>query len=417
MRSFHPPHLAPIFRLGLFAALLALLAAVGLSRGSSELLRFADQILSEVSNLRGLEVKGDVEKGIKTADEIRESLRLKIEEEVGEERLQKERRLLVRLGVVPPDYDYFGGVLELLDEQVAGYYDPTTKTLYVASWLSAMQQKEALTHELVHALQDQYFDLENWLDGGLENDDEALARKALVEGEAMALTIDHALQPFRRSFLNLPNLKDFLTGLLQKHQSDSPAMESTPEFVREHFIFPYLYGVRFLQVYRRWHPWSDLEKVYADPPKSTEQILHPQKYAGMRDDPTPVDRLQLPTSLPSGWAIDYANVMGEFSTYLWLRQFINEPAAKQASSGWDGDALQLLRHDAGGAGFHLASVWDDESHAAQYYTAVRKMLQARYPEIQLAERGENHELWSGNQVVARLQLDGVRTEYWELDQQ
>ncbi len=399
---------------GLALLLAALLGGAWLQR-PSELLQLADQILTEVSNLRGLEVRSSVEKGFKTADQIRESLKAMIEEEVGPERVESEGRLLARMGVIPPDYEYLRGVLDLLDEQVAGYYDAKAKTLFIASWLGAAQQKEALTHELVHALQDQYFDLQAMLDAVKDNDDQTLALKALVEGEAVALTIDHALQPHRRSFLNLPNLKNFLSKMMEEHESKSPAMQATPEFLQELFIFPYLHGVRFLQVYRRWHPWSDLEKVYADPPRSTEQILHPEKYAARRDDPTPLDRLQLPENLPAGWAIDYTNVLGEFSTYLWLKQFINEPNARKASSGWDGDAIQLLRHPDGGWGIAFASVWDDEMHAGQFFTALREMLQARYPAAQLSEESDQHELWLTDQVQIRFQRTGVRVEYWELD--
>ncbi len=399
----------------IFTLVLSSVFALGLAQDSEQLFRFADQIFTEVSNLRGLEIHAPVQKGVKSAAEIRESLRLQIEKEYGAERIENDRRLLVRLGVIPADYEYLSEVLDLFDEQVAGYYDPKSKTLFIASWLTAQQQKEALIHELAHALQDQHFELQAFLEEVDDDDDAALARKAVVEGEAVALTLDHSLQPFRRNFLNLPNLKESLAKIMRQNSENSTKLKATPEFLREVFVFPYLHGVRFLQVYRRWHPWEDMVKIYADPPKSTEQILHPEKYAGRRDDPTPVDRLQMPASLPPGWAIEYTNVLGEFSIYLWLKQFINEPLARQASRGWDGDAVQLLRHPGGGWGFAFRSVWDDAAHAQQFFEAVGQMVGAKHPASESTEESVVRNTWKTADLEIQVDLNGDQVEYFELD--
>ncbi len=396
--------------------LLAGVLAVAWLPRDRELLKMSDQIFGEVSRLRGLEILTPVDKGIKSSDEIRELLHQKILEEIGEERVERERRLLVRMGLMPEEYDYLGSVLELLDEQIAGFYDPKTKSLSIASWLTAEQQKETLAHELVHALQDQHFDLAGLLEAVKDNDDELMARKAIVEGEALVVALDHTLQPFRRDFLTLPNLDELLGRSLREAQEQSKALKNTPRFIRELFVFPYLHGARFLQVYRRWHPWEDVAKLYQDPPRSTEQILHPEKYTSRRDDPTPLDRSQLPSSLEGPWAVDYSAVMGEYTVYLWLREFVPEPTARRASAGWDGDVFQLLGHADGHGGWSLHSVWDGPRDAAQFFEALGRVVQARYPGAEQLEESEERRTWRIPGLILEARIDGDRVQFWEVDQ-
>src|SRR5207253_11127464 len=83
------------------------------------------------------------------------------------QRLRRSELVLKKFGLLPRDFNLQRFLLALLREQVAGYYDPKTKTVNLLNWFDAEQQKPVLAHELTHALQDQSFGLEKWMKSGV----------------------------------------------------------------------------------------------------------------------------------------------------------------------------------------------------------------------------------------------------------
>ena len=59
-------------------------------------------------------------------------------------------------------------MLQLLTEQIAGFYDDKTKTVNLLNWVDADEQEPVLAHELTHAVQDQKVGLEKWSDSGFK---------------------------------------------------------------------------------------------------------------------------------------------------------------------------------------------------------------------------------------------------------
>ncbi len=384
----------------------------------SSLIAAADQILNEISHIRRLSVDSPVQKGVKSKAEIKNALQEKLNEEFSTEELERERRALVKLGLLPADYDYVNGALSLLEEQIAGYYDPDTKTFYIADWLSNEEQKATMAHELTHALQDQHFGLNALIENIKGNDDLLQARRALVEGEAVAVMFDYLLRPLRKDFLNLPDLKEVYTASLRETRTRQKVLDEAPEYLRETLLFPYVYGSRFLQVYRRWHKWEDVADLYREPPTSTEQIMHPGKYAGMRDDPTEVAPLGHPRDFDEAWNSIYHNVLGEFGTYLLLKQFVAETVADRASKGWDGDSFQLFEGPDGRQGLFLRSVWDTAYDAQQFFEAYQQLVAAKYPgaaPLESAESPDKVREWEGNGSRVRLELNGDWISVWEIE--
>lgn len=111
--------------------------------------------------------------------------------------------MLKRMGLLPVDADYEKLLFELLSEQVAGFYDPYRKTLYVADWLPLDMQRPALAHEIQHALQNQRFDLKKLARPLKSEGDRQLAQAAVVEGDGTAVMMEFAARGMgvgRRSF-------------------------------------------------------------------------------------------------------------------------------------------------------------------------------------------------------------------------
>src|SRR5690606_6048079 len=160
------------------------------SDSGKALLERADQVLEATAEFRGLDAKEPVEKGLMLKDQLREILLEKLAEENEQDDLLNEAKLLKRLGLLDPDVDYEAFVVDLLTEQIAGFYDDETKELYILEGQDDAFLDTVLSHELFHAIQDQVFGIGVIRAGGDDNADLLAARIALVEGDAVAVMID-----------------------------------------------------------------------------------------------------------------------------------------------------------------------------------------------------------------------------------
>ncbi len=377
------------FRLIAFSALLGTFTLLGQER--SALSDMADEILQAISDLRELEPRRDVQKGVLSREQIGEVFRKRIAEDYSAEDLEKERSLLVKLGVLPREYDYVEGTMQILNEQVAGYYDPRDKTLFIADWLPPETQQMTMAHELAHALQDQHYELEEILSGKDQNGDALLARRAIVEGDAVGVMFDYLLLPLQRSFVSLPNLKDLYEQTLNQQlsgQSQSQQLQKAPAFIRDSLLFSYVYGARFMQVYRKSFSWAETGGLYRRLPRSTEQIIHPEKYFSEPDDPTRIDTAVDDALID--WETEYSDIFGEYQAQLALREYLTDEKAELATAGWDGDRIRLLRHEDGKLALQWDTIWDDDSEAREFRDHYAELIRLKYqigaPETQPESR-------------------------------
>src|SRR5947207_11930205 len=145
-------------------------------------------------------------------------------------------------------------LLALLHEQVAGYYDPKTKTVNLLDWVDVEQQRPVLAHELTHALQDQSFGLEKWMKAGagdvaanrkdstqadIESDEAAAARQAVVEGQAMVVLIDYMLEPTGQSLKDSPQIVEALKQGMLVGKADTIKFHNATLYLKEALTFTF----------------------------------------------------------------------------------------------------------------------------------------------------------------------------------
>ena len=394
--------------------------AVGSPKGTAseadELRRAADAVLAKVSALRNLPATRSVGTGLQSREEIRSYVLGRMAEEYPPEELELDRRLLVKLGLIPESLDYRGTLLQLLTEQVAGYYDPETGTLYVADWVPVEEQLPVMAHELAHALQDQHFDLDKLLEGVEGNEDASQAHVAVVEGEGLGLMLEYVLNPVGASFLDIPDIVRMQKNQMEEARQRFDVFRRVPAFFQEALLFPYVQGARFLQHHVRRIGWGGVDRLYADLPRSTEQILHPEKYESPRDDPTHVEPPPLPSGLGGRWDRIYRNVLGEFMLRLVLDEFLEESLARMAAAGWDGDSVQLYQGPDGELALSIRSVWDTESDAVEFFDAYRSLIRLKYQQAKPREApGEApaQRLWRTETDALFLERVGQRVDLVE----
>jgi len=378
----------------------------------SQILRALDELVGTTARVRGLEPKGPIQKGIKSREEITGYMNRKINEDYQTERILLEEKMLKKTGLLPEKTDYEKLVVNLLTEQVQGFYDPEERMLFIASWLPMSAQEEVMMHEITHALQDQHFDLQAKFraNRNSDNDDYLLAQQALFEGDATVAALQFTIEPFKRHFSELPDLAFIMETQMEAEMSSSPVLASTPRFLRETLIFPYGYGASFLQAIWKQNPsWEAVNKIYSDMPASSEQIMHPEKYYGTRDNPKPVNAAAKAAKLGEEWKIPYKSVFGEFMLGQMLELHLNKDRARRAATGWGGDEVLLLQNAAGQNVVWIETEWDTADDAEKFFDAMDEWFRLHYPKASRRAAPEGFSLIQNGEFSAlSRQGTGVR---------
>ncbi|HEX6836948.1 MAG TPA: hypothetical protein VF334_10275 [Polyangia bacterium] len=374
------------------------------------LLAAADEIARQVAGLRGLNLKAPLQRGVLTRDEIGAKLKDRIGKEYTPEEVRTEARVLKRLGLLGPDVDYERLLLDLLMEQVAGFYDPFAAKLYIADWLPLEMQRPALAHEIEHALQDQHFDLKKFATPIKDDGDRQLAHSALVEGDATAVMLEFQAQSMGLPADQLPELiAQMSKTLIQTSigQAQAPLFDKAPPFVRETLMFPYLTGLLFVESFRRTSPWSKVDDVFKSPPESTEQVMHPEKYVA-HEHPTKIT--PAPIAALGARKEVRRDIFGELVMKILFATAPPPPAtavskkagsgatldvdvqalAEKAAAGWGGDREVAYADPAepnGPVTVVDLSTWDTEGDAKEAELVAQRLLQ------KLADADTGHDDW------------------------
>lgn len=360
------------------------------------------EIESQVAQLRGLASTGPVARSLLTPEELRQRVIDDFFSDYSEAEARDDALVLSLLGLLDPDFDLVNFYIDLFSEQIAGYYDDEVKQMFVVQG-EGFRGTERLTyaHEYVHTLQDQVYGFEEGLDytdESCEIDTERCAGiQALVEGDATLLE-EEWLQTYASS-QDYADIREFFDNF------ESPVYDSAPSFMRQDFIFPYTYGADFVREIKRQGGWSAVNAVYANPPISTEQILHPDHYPS--DTPLNIPVPEALSALGSGWREIERNVIGEWYTQLVLANQLDPDRASRAAGGWGGDMYVAYANDtqANGA-FLLIMQWDDAGEAAEYADAFTDYSDRRFGSGTQTETGWE---WDSSAGVSLFEISGAQT--------
>lgn len=393
-----------------FALVLAPAPARAQRAAPAELLAAARAVTREVSGIRRLPVLQPVDFQVSDRATIQEYARLALEREMGETGWEAYGRLLTHVGLIPPEVDLQELVLQLYVEQIAGYYDPARKAFYLADWLPQLLQRAVVAHEVTHALQDQHFELEAWLAELGPTDDGTLARAAVAEGDAMAAMLAYMLAPTGMEMEDLPGIRELLQGEAGRVASTYPTFDQAPKALQRLLTFPYVEGTDFVLAVHRAGGWDAVNRLYEDPPASTEQVLHPERYRAPRDAPRAVE----PPAGPEGAEPQVRGSWGEFGVSLVLEAALGDSAAANAAArGWDGDAYALYPAADGGSEFGWTLVWDDPAAAERFAEAYAQATVRRFPASSKLVTGSGRFEFAGAARRLRLTWSGDRVEVRE----
>jgi hypothetical protein len=394
----------------LAAALAGPLAAQDAPRGEGgdggphPLLRTVDRIARQTPAIRGLELRENVPTDVMDRPALEALMQKMLRDEYPPEMIELAEKAYKALDLIAADVDLIEAFSAFATSQVAAFYEPDTKRIYVLDDLREMMIEMApgvpaemaaamiepmitntLAHEFTHALQDQHFDLNRLIDASKHDDDMALAVHALIEGDAMIAGTAVMLGSAAQALAMSPDA----AAMSAMGATLTPGLAEAPAIFRESLLFPYVNGWVFSLRIAKDEGFAAIDRALRDPPISTEQVLHPEKYLA-REAPLAVGLPELEGVVSE--RLIGANVMGELQTRILLG---GSPDAIAAAEGWGGDAYAVFEAAAGEGDlldrlrFVWVTVWDTEADAEEfaieYAAQVRRRAHGRtgsYPEVE-----------------------------------
>jgi hypothetical protein len=336
------------------------------------------QVEEQTSEIRGLPFKHPVDYKMIARNELRALLVGKVREQYSEQEIRDYSRSLAALGLVPAGTDLLDAMVSLYDEQVGAFYVPEERALYTfkdLAWTSGLD-KMLLSHELTHALQDQNFDLTTFALKVKDNDDLALANAALIEGDAtLEMTLWYA------QHTDPGHILGDVAAMLKQNVTK---LRDAPPYLREMLLFPYQEGQTFAMALYSDGGTAALNAAFRNPPRSTQQILHPEKFLTERHDPVAVE---VPPVQSPGWRLIGNNVLGEFGIRSLLGQESGAWEAQLVAQGWRGDRYHAYeRGKDGPTAVVWVTVWDGEPSAAEFEDAYNRLDKKREATPQMTAR-------------------------------
>ena len=366
-------------RLGFAALILA-----GATASASPL----TEAMHEVERLRGLTFVRDVTQRTVDRDELRALLRAEVVKSVPYSPEQYVSILAAFQLIDSSSPALIDKLLDLYQSQVLAFYDPRSHTYFAVRQLpeamaglgdSEMLRQSVVMHELMHALQDQRFDASR-RDEELQKDvDAELAYHALLEGEATLVMIDYLLDRAGQSLQTAID-NDMLVNLAAMTSAADKSIDpGTPRYFVESLKFPYIDGLRLvIDGYRRGG-WKEIDRMHANPPRSTREVLHRQEYFARLNGVAagfspPIGALK---SAATPLTVEH---MGEFH---W-RYFVGE-----AATGWVDDRVTFLQNPACQMTVIAETQWESEDRARAFESAYVSFLRGRGIEPKVNARGRS----------------------------
>ena len=368
---------------------------------AQELFASIDDTLTWLSKDTGYAIKKKVTGELASREQVAKYVDEKMNEDEDAKRLERSEIVLKKFGLLPRDFNLHKFLVDLLQEQVAGYYDVKTKKMYLLDWLSADAQKPVLAHELTHALQDQNFDLKNWEspkapksgdkeEYTFDEDEASTARSAVAEGQGMVTLVDYMLRGSGTTLAEAPQVADAMRKAMTSN-SDYPLLEKAPLMIRESLVFPYGDGLTFESALLQRGKDAAFSGAFRRPPQDTHEVMDVTAYLHNR----PAQWLVLPDLRPelgSKYEKYDEGSIGQLDTRILAKQYADESAAKDMAEAWRGGAyyaaenkdakltgtakiglLYLSRWDSDDSADDFAKIYAD--YVPQRYSSAKKVIQ------------------------------------------
>lgn len=388
-------------------AMILIFVPFALAQGTSAQI---EEVFAQTEAIRRLQASPGIKVNFLSREQLEERMLEDFEKDNPEEEMKDAEEIMEMLGFIDPDLDLKEFYVDLLTEQVAGFYDPEDDGLYLISEereSMSVMDRYTLAHEFVHYLQDANFDLmrppfHDPEGAEVETDDDAsFAATCLVEGDAMI-----ASEFWLTEYVDV---SEMLEMQLESGDYSSEVLDSAPDYIRDGLLFPYTEGTEFVRYIHKRGGFAAVDAAFSDPPTTTEQIYHPEKYVE-GEVPVAVELEDLSDTLGEGFVLDYQNVLGEFDVFELFKPYMREASAKRAAEGWGGNNCHYYNNEDGDKLLVQEYAWDSSKDAQEFTSAFLAYVEGRFGEK--ARKGESAgawETWKTGDYFIGVKVDGDRT--------
>jgi len=356
--------------------MLQLLFHIAMAAPPGTTLPHIEATAADVALRRELPLLAPVDSAMFTEAELRERIETSLLEDYPADEIRGDAATLVALGFCEPGVDLFAVYREIFVEQIGGFYDPSERRLVLVRRPDgdASMEQIVVEHELVHALQDQSFDLTALDERPFDDSDIETAIHALVEGDASFFNVLGMAGEFVGNISSLP----LGNGGAAVHSEPGTALAAAPDILSRSLVFPYIQGAAFVQALHASDGYRAVNVAYRSrPPLSTEQILHPDRYLALIPD-WPI-AVTLPETLDAGsaWTVVDEDTLGELGMLSWL-EAVGGQVAVGTPLGWGGDRYRTYLTPEGQPVLAWYTVWDSPQDAERFATRAKGVVEARH---------------------------------------
>lgn len=332
-------------------------------------------IEDKAAAVRGLIVKSDVPELFITPQQLHDYFAAYVGQGYTIEEAQQDEMIawLMRL-IKQRDVDLKEKAVEVHTEGILGFYSPDTKQLFVLGEADNMnlQTRSTLAHEFTHALQDQHFDLVDLIQQYSHDSDRRLAMRALIEGDATVSEMSYVYYNEKIDFSKQQASAARNNAQDQSSEEEEQNMEGM--YVGRTIYFPYIQGSDFVYDLAQVGGYSTINQTYQDPPVSSEQIMHPEKYLQTPHDiPMNVALPPLTDTLGTGWTFNRQDTSGEWELLMMLDE-TGVSKSEEAAAGWGGAKYSFYTKGENDGLLFMHTRWDTPADADQFEAAVREGL-------------------------------------------
>jgi Zn-dependent peptidase ImmA (M78 family) len=389
-------------------ARLFLVALLASAAPAQNLFEQVDGLVKTLSEITGWTVRRKVPAEMLSKEKFRHYVESRMKDSSSKEEIRTEEITLKMFGFVPPDFNLASETVDLVSEQAAAYYDYNKKRLFVLdSTAEGLEQRVALAHELAHALADQHHPLGKYLNKGSPDDDAETAREAVMEGQATFLAWAVIAKTTEGVDLNT-----VIEKLSKDSANDSsfPVFSKEPLYMRESLVFPYDSGLKFQYAIWQKHGVASFDELFTHPPKSTQQILHPEDYLAEKQPldpkPPPLDK-----TIVKKFKLLGEGSMGEFDHSMLFRTWLPEKESIEAATHWRGGNYKLYENK--GAKYPVityVSEWDSPESARQAFEMYKRVMRKRWKKLLVARESDEEMVGDGDTGRFRVWLTGTTLE-------
>lgn len=321
---------------------------------SKRLFDSVDRIFAFASDDCGLPKHASVKRRMVSKADVEAFARGHLAREEYTQRFAKGELSMKKLGFLPRDFNLREFLVKSTGQQIAGYYDPETKMISLLNWVPVDQQEPILAHELTHALQDQNYDLHNWMKAEskpeknakglqIDDDDGGTARKAVVEGQAMVVYVDYVLAPFNRNLIDSPGLIYQMEEPAVKAVQDSQMLHDAPMILREAGSFAYNEGLIFEgELLQKGGKKMAFQGAFGRPPRNSHEILQPEAYINNEKLP-PIAVPPMNDVLGGQYEVFDSGGIGQLDVRAYFKQYGERRIADDISATWQGGTYVAYR--------------------------------------------------------------------------